>query len=477
VVTRLGRAVTVVRDDALGDDDLCGLLERLARREVSPAELRLAALERASAADEVLNAVTTWVDGDAPGSVDGPFAGVPVLLKDNDDLAGYPTSQGSAAVADVPAASSSPFVYQLLALGLWPVAKTTMPEFGLTASTESTRFGATANPWDTGRTAGGSSGGSAALVAAGVVPLAHANDGGGSIRIPAACCGLVGLKPSRGRLVDRPELDRLPVPITVQGVVTRTVRDTARFVAEAERLQRRRSLPPVGHVTGPGRRALRIGWVDHGIRGLPVDAETARLVRQVAVVCDDLGHHVQPVEHVADEQFGPDFLHYWMLLSFSLQRGGAQLYGPGFDPSRTEGFTRLLARMALGASPRLPGALRRLRRLARTHEQVFNQVDVLLSPVVGHAPPPLGWLGPQADPFEHLVRLLRFSSFTPLANVSGSPAISLPLARTSGGLPLGVQASAGFGQERLLLELAYELEQALPWPLTPRARPPGDEPG
>ncbi len=475
MVTRLGPVVTVVRDDALGDDDLCGLLDRLARRQVSPGELRLAAVARAHAADAALNAVTTWVDGAvgvggrAEGAAEGPFAGVPVLLKDNDDLAGYPTSQGSGAVPDVRAPRSSPFVSQLLALGFTPLAKTTLPEFGLTASTESTRFGATANPWDTGRTAGGSSGGSAALVAAGVVPLAHANDGGGSIRIPAACCGLVGLKPSRGRLVDRPELDRLPVPITVQGVLTRTVRDTARYLAEAERLHRNPALPPVGHVTGPGRRALRIGWVDHGIRGLPVDADTARLVQRVAAACDDLGHAVEPVEHVADEQLGPDFLHYWMLLSFSLQRGGAQLYGRGFDPSRTEAFTQLLARMAVGAAPRLPGALRRLRRLARRGEQVFDRVDVVLSPVVGHPPPPLGWLGPEADPFEHLVRLLRFTSFTPLANVSGSPAISLPLGRTGSGLPLGVQASAGYGQERLLLELAYELEQALPWSLTPPA--------
>jgi amidase len=480
MVTRVGGAVSVVRDDALGADDLCGLLARLARRDVSAAELAAAARERAEAANLELNAVVVWTDErtwrTAPA---GAFAGVPVLVKDNDEIVGYPTTQGSRAVGPAAARASSPFVEHLLSLGLEPLAKTTMPEFGLTASTESTLLGATANPWDTGRSAGGSSGGSAALVAAGVLPLAHANDGGGSIRIPAACCGLVGLKPTRGRLPDRPELSRLPVPLSAQGVLTRTVRDTARFYAESERVLPATSLPPVGDVRGPSRRRLRIGLHAQTIRGLPVDPETAAVVHEVADVLSDLGHHVEPIGPMVDDHFGPDFLHYWMLLGFALQHGGARVNGPGFDASRTEPFTRGLARMAVGAAPRIPASLRRLRVLVRRHERAFDTLDVVLSPVTGHPPPPLGWLGPDVDPFAHLVRLLRFTSYTPVQNVSGSPAISLPLGRTPAGVPVGVQATGAFGHERLLLELAYELEQAMPWPLTPSdgRRQPSPAPG
>ena len=188
--------VNVSTDDALGTDDLCGLVDRLARGEVSSEELWDAAMGRAEQANRVLNAVCTWVERSSAGRADGPFAGVPSAVKDNEDLAGYPTSWGSRAVPDRPAQVSTAFVEQFLQLGLAPIAKTTLPEFGFTASAESSRFGATVNPWDTGRSAGGSSGGSAALVAAGVVPVAHGNDGGGSLRIPAAACGLGCVKDS-----------------------------------------------------------------------------------------------------------------------------------------------------------------------------------------------------------------------------------------------------------------------------------------
>ena len=455
-------------DDALGQDDLCGLLDRLARREVSPQELKDAALARAHTANHVLNAVAAWVHdaavGDVPVDPAAPFAGVPTVLKDNEDLTGYPTSQGSLAVPDRPAPRCTPIVRQHLQLGLVPLAKTTLPEFGLTASTESSRFGATANPWDITRSAGGSSGGSAALVAAGVVPIGHANDGGGSIRIPASCCGLVGLKPTRGRLVDRPELERLPVPITRQGVLTRSVRDTARFYAEVERLHRSPNLPEIGVVTTPIRRRLRMAVVLSSIRDLPVSADTVAAVSAAAALCERLGHHVETIDAPVPASFGPDFLHYWELLAFTLQHGGRLLYGQRFDPRRTEPLTRGLAAMAARAATMVPGSLRRLRRLARDHEHVFPRYDVVLSPVLGHEPPPLGHLGPDVDVPTHLARLLRFTSFTPVQNVSGSPAVSLPLGRSRHGLPIGVHISAPFGHERRLLELALELEQAAPWP-------------
>ena len=460
--------VDATADDALGSDDVTALLRRLRRGEVSPAELREASVDRVRSVNDRLNAVTCWVDqapaGLAPASAEAPLAAVPTVVKDNEDLAGYPTTQGSWAMPDRPARASSPWVTQYLSLGVDPVAKTTMPEFGLTATTETLRFGATRNPWDTARSTGGSSGGSAALVAAGAVPMAHANDGGGSIRIPAACCGLVGLKPSRGRLVDLPELDRLPVHIAVQGVLTRTVRDTALYYAEAEKLWRHPALPPIGSVEHADPRRLRVGLVLSSIQDLPVSAEVVDTARATGELLASLGHHVEEGGPPVSDQFGPDFLRYWALISFSLKNGGRRLFGPGFDGSRTEEFTRGMSAFLRSRAGQVPGSLRRLRRLAREHEAAYETYDLLVCPVLGHQPPLIGYLGPDVDFRTHLVRLLRYSSFTPVQNISGSPAISLPIGRTASGLPLGVQIAAPFGHEARLLSVAYELETAAPWP-------------
>jgi len=451
-------------DDALGRDDMVGLLGRLGRREVSAAELRGAAAARARAVQPVLNAVTSWVDAPPVGlaTEDAPLAGVPTVLKDNETLAGCPTSHGSFAVPQTPAVASSPWVEHALRLGLSPIARTTLSEFGLTATTETRRFGATRNPWDLERSPGGSSGGSAVLAAAGVVPLAHGNDGGGSIRIPASCCGLVGLKPTRGRLPD--SVSRVPVDITVQGVLTRTVRDTARYYAEAERMHRVPALPVIGDVEGPSAARLRIGVVTVAPMGLPVSDDVVALVSATADLMAGLGHEVVEVARPVDDSFGPDFLRYWGLLAGLARRLGALEFGRGFDGSRVEPFTRELAAVARAQAALLPGTLRRLRALARDHEAVYGHCDVMLSPVLAHEPPPLGFLGPDVDPHTHLLRVLRYVSFTPLQNVSGSPAISLPLGRTANGVPMGVQLAAPFGHERRLLELAFELEAAAPWP-------------
>ena len=459
----VGRRCSAYADDALGRDDMVGLLDRLARREVSATELRDAAAARARAVQPELNAVTVWVDepplGVAPS---GPLAGVPTLIKDNEPLAGYPTSHGSSCTSDRPETTSSPWVAHALALGLSPVAKTALSEFGLTATTESQRFGATRNPWNLDRSAGGSSGGTAALVAAGVVPLGHGNDGGGSIRIPASCCGLVGLKPTRGRLPDA--AISLPVDITVQGVLTRTVRDTARYYAEAERQHPVTDLPPIGLVEGPSAERLRVGVVTVPPMGLPVSDDVVALVGATAELMAGLGHEVVEIPHPVDDSFGPDFLRYWGLLAGLIRVVGAVDRRSGFDASRVEPFTRELAKVARDQAPLLPGTLHRLRALARDHETVYNACDIVLSPVLAHEPAPIGYLGPDVDPHTHLLRVLRYVSFTPLQNVSGSPAISLPLGRSAAGVPMGIQLAAPFGQERRLLELAFELEEASPWP-------------
>ena len=454
--------VSAFTDDALGRDDMVGLLERLERREVSAAELHAAATGRAHAVNAELNAVMCWVDEPAVGvATDGALAGVPTVVKDNEALAGYPTSDGSNATSTRPAAASSPWVAHALALGLSPVAKTALSEFGLTATTETLRNGATRNPWNVARSTGGSSGGTAALVAAGVVPFGHGNDGGGSIRIPASCCGLVGLKPTRGRLPDIAV--PVPVDITVQGVLTRTVRDTARYYAEAERTYPVADLPPIGLVEGPSATRLRVGLVTVPPMGLPVSDEAVAAVQSTADLLSTLGHEIVEVAHPVDDSFGPDFLRYWGLLAGLIRVAGLVARRSGFDGSRIEPFTRELASVAREQAPLLPGTLRRLRALARDHESVYDSCDVLLSPVLAHEPPLLGYLGPDVEPRTHLLRVLRYVSFTPLQNVSGSPAISVPSGLGGAGMPLGVQLAAPFGHERRLLELAFELEAAAPW--------------
>ncbi len=492
--------VNAVTDDALGDDDAWALRQRLTRGEVTAGELWQAARQRAEAVESTLNGIACWVDESAtPGHTRPPdrkppdpeppdrkppdrkprgsdpplrdslgshqsaggLAGIPCVVKDNEDLAGHPTRQGSRAVPSTSARTSTPIVAALLDLGLTPVAKTTLPEFGLTASTESSLHGATRNPWSPSHSVGGSSGGSAALVAAGVVPIGHANDGGGSIRIPAACCGLVGLKPSRGRLPDRPEVARLPVPIVAQGVLTRSVRDTAMVLAEMERHHPARHLPPIGAVVGPAHTRLRVGVLRRAPHAVPVDPDVIASVDAVATALEHLGHHVEPIDPPVDEQFARDFLAYWQLLAFLLYRGGRVVEGSGFDAEGVEAFTRYLSRRLGQDVARVPGALRRLRRHARTPEPVFDDVDVVLSPVLAHPPPPIGYLGPDVDPQTHLVRLLRWVAFTAAANVTGAPALALPAGRGREGLPIGVQLSAARGRERRLLELAFELDGAV----------------
>ncbi len=463
--------VDTTTDDALGASDATDLRARLARGEVSPAELRAAAMTRARAANPALNAVTHWFDEPLRTEVavpaDAGLAGIPTFIKDNEEVAGFPTTQGSRAVADRPAPACSPIVTALLELGLAPLGATTLPEFGLTASTESSRFGATANPWNTGHSAGGSSGGSAAMVAAGVVPIAHANDGGGSIRIPASCCGLVGLKPSRGRLPANPLKERVPVKIAAQGVLTRSVRDTALFHALMERAHPGAGLPPIGHVNAPGVARLRVGMCLTANRGLPIHPETIAAVRATGALLEDLGHHVEEVGPPVDDDFAADFLRYWALLALFLHRTGGALYGEGFDGAQVEDLTKGMSAMAARQAMQIPGSLRRLRRLANNPDSGFAGHDLLLSPVTGYPAPPLGYLGPDVQVRTHLVRLIRFASMTPVQNVSGSPAISLPLGRSSSGLPIGVHLAAPFGHERRLLEVALELEDAAPWPVRP----------
>jgi amidase len=459
------RATSAFTDDALGSDDAVGLAARLRRREVSADEVRRAVAERLARVDPTLRGLNLDRLADpVAGSPDGPLAGVPTLMKENTDVAGWPTTNGSSAYVAEPAPAHAEVTRQLLDLGLQLLGSTRMPEFGLNASTEFVDAEPTRNPWNTDYSAGASSGGSAALVAAGAVPLAHANDGGGSIRIPAAACGLVGLKPTRGRTALNGQGEQMPINLVSDGVVTRSVRDTAAVLGEIDRRRRNPALPPSGRVDGPARRRLRIGLVLESPASGPVDAETRAAVLATAAALESQGHVVEPHTLDVGKQFVDDFLVYWGLLAVGIVVGGRFGF-PEFDPSRLDRLTHGLHRHFLTTAPRRPGFLRRLKQVGRHYDDEFVHHDVLLSPVLAHRTPELGRLHP-AVPFEELRdRLVNYVGFTPLQNVAGAPAIALPGGRTADGLPIGVQLAGPVGDERTLIELAYLLEAERSWPL------------
>ena len=455
-------------DDALGDLDAVGVAASIRSGDISAREATEAAIARAEQVDPALNALVVRdferALDEASSPRPGPLSGVPTVIKDNTDVEGLPTLHGSEAVPAVNAGADAEFTTQLRSTGLLVIGKSTMPEFGFNASTEFENLPPTRNPWNTEFSAGASSGGSAALVAAGVVPVAHANDGGGSIRIPAACCGLVGLKPTRGRTAEMAEAHQLPVNILSNGVVTRTVRDTAHVLAAAEEVRPAADLPRIGLVEGPSDRRLRIGLIADSVVG-DTDDETRAAVQDTATLLEKLGHTVVDVPLPVTEKFVSDFTHYWALLGFSEHHFGKRMIGREFDKTRTDPLTKFLARRFVRQAWRTPTAIRALKRSEAIYQQSFaaEGVDLVLSPVLGHTTPRLGHLSPTVEFPEMFDRLVRYAAFTPLHNATGAPAISLPLGSTSDGLPIGVHFSALHGDERTLLEIAYELEDARPF--------------
>lgn len=454
-------------DDLLADYDAARLAELVRAKEVSPGELVDAAIARAEKVQNTLRAIELplfeQARKQATQAMEGLFAGVPSFIKDNTDLEGYPTKFGSQAVPDVPAKQDGAFARQFLSAGFILLGKTRLPEFGFNCSTEFDEFPPTANPWNTEYSCGGSSGGAAALVASGVVPVAHANDGGGSIRIPAACCGLVGLKVSRGRFVT-PEIARsLPVNVVCDGIVSRCVRDTAYFVAAAEEFHRNRALPPVGMVEGPGKRRLRIGLLTKSLTGPPCP-ETLAAVERTAALLESLGHSVQGLSKLpVNPAFADDFIDYWGFLAWMTGNLGRRTFGKQFHPEKLDRFLQGLSSRFRSRTWRLPMAIYRLRRTEKEFARYLDGMDAMLTPVLGHVTPRLGYISPNV-PFEELItRLSAYAAYTPLNNASGTPAISLPMGMSTQGLPIGVQLVSAIGNEAILLELAYELEQANPW--------------
>lgn len=454
-------------DDALADHDATALAALIEKRALSATQVTEAAIARIGKVNPTLYgmALETFERGRRDAAVPGcgAFAGVPTLIKDNLDIKGLPTGQGSRAAHPRPAEKDSDFARQFLAQGFTLLGKSRLPDFGFSASTEFMDAPPTRNPWHTDHSSGASSGGAAALVAAGALPIAHGNDGGGSIRIPAACCGLVGLKPTRGRLVKSEASQALPVDLICEGVLTRSVRDTARFFAAAERYYRNPKLPAIGAVSGPNRRRLRVGLVMDSITDSPTDAETRAVVEDSARLLADLGHRVEEAPVPLERSFIDDFVVYYGMMAFMVRTFGKRIIGPDFNAKELDDLTLGLAGYYRKRILKTPLTLFRLKRTWRTYARAFRRFDVVLSPVLAHTPPELGYLSPTL-PFDTLIdRLIKYASFTPANNASGSPAISLPLGHSAKGLPIGVQLAAVQGDEKTLLELAFELEQARPW--------------
>jgi amidase len=463
------RHVHAFGDDALGDLDAVALVDALRTGKVSRPEVIEAAIARTKAVDPALNGLAHENFDQAlarasAGTASGYFDGVPTFIKDNVDVEGMPTMQGTDAWEPQPRPADGEFARLLFATGLVPVGKTQLSEFGFSASAEHPRIGAVRNPWDTDYSAGASSSGSGAFVAAGVVPIAHANDGGGSIRIPAACNGLVGLKPSRGRLPLDRWLLQMPIKIVTNGVLTRSVRDTAAFYREAEHIWRNRRLPAVGAVIGPNAQRLRIAVDTQSVHRDSSPSVRDRTLR-TAELLEGLGHRVQYLDHnPIPSYFVDDFVLYWALLAMTIVRSGQRTLGQRIDRSRLDNLSLGLDRHAARNLHRLPLAIARLSRLRRVTERFYRDYDVLLTPTLTDETPRIGHLDPTADYQQVIDRLAEWVGFTPLQNVTGEPAISLPLAESASGMPVGMMLSAPTGHDRRLLELAYELEAAKPFP-------------
>ena len=445
-------------------------------------ELIASAIEQARKVNPSVNALTgecyeqaqrRAAEQDQTKESHSAVAGLPFLIKDLSPLAGLLQSNGSRLYQGFVAAQNAAIVQEYLDAGLIVLGKTNTPEFGLTLTTEPVANGATRNPWNPDYSTGGSSGGAVAAVAAGIVPVAHATDGGGSIRIPAACCGLFGLKPSRGLTAIENELGDCWSGMSVGHVVSRSVRDSALFL-DVIRLHEAKLFPipatPAQFSTGidtpPGR--LNIALQTQHPFGEPIDSECLRAVEETAQLCESLGHHVESVEHPADYKAATGAMNTLVCIH-TYQNVNKRLdeLGKDLETADLETSTRQMAQM--GARFSATDYLRARDTLNATaaEMQTFHaRYDVLLSPVLTKTTARLGWLNMNAsDLNEYGSRYRSYSGFTALYNGTGQPSASLPMHIDANGLPVGVMATAAWGGDALLLQFARQLEEARPWPL------------
>ena len=454
------------------------LAELLRSGQVHARELVESALRRLEERERRINAFC-FVDAERAfaeaerNSPDDPrsFAGVPIAIKDGTPQEGLPMRIGSALFRDHIADHDSASVRRLREAGSVPIGRTTMPEFGILPTTEPRLTGPTRNPWDISRTPGGSSGGSAAAVAAGVVPLAHGGDGGGSLRVPAACCGLVGLKATRGRISAAPNTgDDL---LSIQGVLTRTVADTAALLdilsgyepgdvtwapPPARPFREAARVPPT---------SLRVGLLLEPPFPAELDLTCARAANDAVLLLEDLGHHVEEFElEPLAERTREAFDDVWSVLAAEGVVAGERIIGRPATPDDVEPLTwALYERGRALDAPAYRRSLAEVQRAAREVVTATLAYDALLTPALAERPVPIGtitgWERP--DPLSALSRSDRFTPYTALWNMTGQPAISLPLFHGDDGLPLGVQLVGPPAGEVVLLALAEQLEQARPW--------------
>lgn len=455
----------------LGAWDAVETAARIRAKDVSAAEVVEAAIRRAEEAAPLCAVVAEQYERAAARARrqgPGPLAGVPTFVKDLAHLEGAPTGWGSAAAGSYLSRKSDRFVRNFEDVGVVYLGKSAAPELGLTATTEPLGREPCRNPWNPAHSTGGSSGGAACLVAAGVVPIAHASDGGGSIRIPASVCGLVGLKPSRLRM-DMEGSPLLPVNLATNGVVSRTVRDTVAFYDAIEARHPPRGVRPIGRVAPRPARRLRMAVATGSALGRPVSSESRDAALAAARLCQSLGHEVDELAPPFSGAVLEDFLKYWGFLAWLQVRSGRLTLHWGFDGARVEPLTRGMAAYFTSQRRAVAEAILRLRRFEATYADFLARYDVLVTPTLAMPPPALGHLATDLDFDTMFERLKDYVPFTPFQNAAGAPAISLPLGRARSGLPLGVMFSAAPGEDRLLLELASELELAAPWDaLAPR---------
>lgn len=464
--------------------DATAQAELVRQGQASPAELVDAAIARVEALNPQLNAVIherhdrarTEAAGDLP---DGPFRGVPMVMKDLIcAMEGEPFCEGAAFLKDIGNRSdhTQELARRFQRAGFVVVGRTNTPEFGILPTTEPEAFGPTRNPWDPARSTGGSSGGSAACVASGIVPVGHANDGGGSIRIPASECGLVGLKPNRARVPLGPEYGDVMGGLVCELVVTRSVRDTAAVLdaLHGPLIGDPYAAPPApadGYMaqvgTDPG--TLRIGIMTASPTGSPVHADCVAATEAAGRLLETLGHQVEPSSPaaLAEPDFTPHFVNYWAAgAAWSIDYWAAEL-GRAITADDVEAGTWGLAE--LGWSVNAAQWLLAREWLQANTRRVLSWWDddgwdLLLTPTIAEPPPPLGSFDSPADnPLHGIFRAAELVPFTPPFNVTGQPAISVPLIESDEGLPIGIQLVGALGREDLLLRVAAQLEQASPW--------------
>jgi amidase len=456
------------------------LVALMADRRVSPVEVVDACLAAIDRHDPLINAFTVVDAERARGAARESerriqrnqarvLEGLPIPIKDEIDVAGLPTSMGSRMAPSTPAAQDAELVRRLRDAGAIVIGKTNMPEFGSVPSTEGALWGACHNPWDLSRTAGGSSGGSAAAIAAGMAPAAHGRDGGGSLRIPASCCGLVSIKTSRGRISQGPAYGDVPHGLTVDGFITRTVADQALLLdvvsgpAVGDYLWASPPERPFGEEIGASAQPLRIGWTTHSVMGTSPDPACERALRDALALCERLGHQVEEMTTEVDD----DSLLATIMSAWSTHVGWdvELLREVGGDPGVLEPHNQALYAMAQAMNAAQGEALRtRMQRIGRLIAGLVAPYDVVMTPTLGELPLPLGALFEHAgdDPLYPLGRAGIFMPYTMQFNITGQPAMTLPL-HWEGSLPVGVQFVGPPAGEAVLLRLGAQIEQAAPW--------------